>query len=116
MTGMNSSTLALIGLGTVGILSLVFKVMLSSVNHQVNMRMDQEAKDRQDWQMEQVDDSIQAMKGQQIMTNCLAVILRHLITGDHVDDLERAQVNLNEYYQEVEASQRKKAAKYNLRR
>ena len=113
---MSSSTLALIGLGTVAVLSLAFKIMLQSVNHQINMRMDEAEKERQDWQREQVDDSIQTMKGQQVMTNCLAVILRHLITGDHVDDLERAQTNLEQYYQEVEASQRRKAAKYNLHR
>ena len=116
MVEMNSSTLALIGLGTVAVLSLAFKIMLQSINHQINSRMDQAERERQDWQKEQVDDSIQAMKGQQITSTCLTVILRHLITGDHVDDLERSQRELEEYSREVEASQRKKAAKYNLSR
>ena len=116
MVEMNSSTLALIGLGTVAVLSLVFKVMLSSVNHQVNMRMDQAEKERQDWQREQVDDAYQAMKGQQIMSTCLKEILKHLITGDHIDDLENAQRDIEAYAREVEDSQRRKAAKYNIKR
>ena len=116
MTELSSSTLALIGLVTVAVASLAFKIMLNSVNHQINSRMDQAEKDRQDWQREQVDDAYQAMTGQQIMSNCLKEILRHMITGNHVEDLERVQTELEEYSREVEASQRRKAAKYNLRR
>ena len=113
---LNSSMLALIGLGTVTILSLAFKVMLNSVNHQINTRMDQAERERQDWQREQVDDTYQSMKGQQIMSNCLKEILKHLITGDHIDDLERAQKDIEAYAREVEDSQRRKAAKYNIKR
>lgn len=113
---MNSSTLALIGMVTVAIASLAFKIMLNSVNHQINSRMDQAEKERQDWQKEQIEDAYQSMTGQQIMSNCLREILRHLITGDHIDDLERVQTDLEEYAREVERSQRRKAAKYNLKR
>ena len=65
--------------------------------------------------MEQIEDAVRQLKGQEVMTNSLLVILRHMITGDHVEDLERAQSDLEKFRKENDEAMRTKAAKYNLR-
>ena len=69
----------------------------------------------QEFRREQIEDTYRQLKGQQVMTNSLLVILRHMITGNHIEDLERAQTQLSEFQTENEAAIMKKAAKYNLR-
>ena len=55
------------------------------------------------------------MKGQQVIGDCLHEVLRHMTTGNHIEDLERVQAELEAYRQENQAAMMKKAAKYNLR-
>lgn len=47
------------------------------------------------------------------MSSCLAVILRHMITGNHIDDLERAQREVEAFRDENQQAITRKAAKYN---
>lgn len=49
------------------------------------------------------------------MTKSLLVILQHMIYGNHVENLERAQKDLQAFSAENEAAILQKAAKYNLR-
>ena len=69
----------------------------------------------QEFRREQIEDTFRQLKGQQVMTNSLLVILRHMITGNHIEDLERAQTQLSEFQTDNEAALLRKAAKYNLR-
>ena len=49
------------------------------------------------------------------MTNSLLVILQHMIYGNHVENLERAQQDLQAFRADNEAAILEKATKYNLR-
>lgn len=69
----------------------------------------------QEFRKEQIEDTYRQLKGQQVMTNSLLVILRHMITGNHIEDLERAQTQLSEFQTDNEAALLRKASKYNLR-
>ena len=55
------------------------------------------------------------MRGQQVIGDCLHEVLRHMITGNHIEDLERVQTELEAFRQENQSALMKKAAKYNLR-
>lgn len=90
---------------------LVPKLVGSSIDAKFAKR----EREEQDYRMEQIEDAIRQLKGQEVMTNSLLVILRHMITGNHVEDLERAQRDLETFRNENEQALRLKAAKYNLR-
>ena len=85
------------------------------VKRQVYHRMDQAESDRREWQKEQVEDQIRASRGQQVMSDSLNVILRHMIYGNHIEDLERSQQELQTFREENNAAILRKAAKYNIR-
>ena len=111
----DASTLLTIGSLTVMVVGALFTFAIEIVKRQINNRLDRAERERLDWQKEQVEDQIRASKGQQVMSNSLTVILRHLIYGDHVEDLERAQKNLQDFQEESNAAMLRKAAKYNIR-
>lgn len=110
----DTSTLLTIGSLTVMVVGALFTFAIEIVKRQINNRLDEAEQDRRDWQKEQVEDAIRASKGQQVMTNSLMVILRHMIYGNHVEDLERSQQNLQAFEEENNAAMLRKAAKYNI--
>ena len=112
---LSPNTLAWLGAGAIAVLAWLFKWGLDSVKRQVDTRLSQRDRDDRDFRQEQVEDAYNQMMGQQVMTDCLHVMLRHMITGDHVEDLERAQVELNRYREANNQRMTRKAAKYNLR-
>jgi len=104
-----------IGAVTVAVIVYIFNWALRSAERQTNIRWDQkEAADRE-FRKEQIEDSYQQMRGMDILSNGLSVIMRHMITGDHIEDLERAQHQLEAYQTENNNRLMHKAAKYNLR-
>ena len=106
-----------IGVAVVGFLSwilgsLVPKLIGRSIDSQF------EKKDREDreYRKEQIDDTIRQQQSQQVIMNSLLVILRHMITGNHIEDLEKAQKDLEICHKDNEAALLKKAAKYSIQR
>ena len=85
------------------------------VGHSIESSLAKKERADQEYRNEQIEDAIRQQKGQQVITNSLLVILRHMITGNHIEDLERAQGDLQAFNNENEAALRRKAAKYNLR-
>ena len=87
MTTVTIDTEMLLRVGSITVLVigglLTFAVEL--VKRQVYHKMDQAENDRRDWQKEQVEDQIRASRGQQVMSDSLNVILRHMIYGNHVE-------------------------------
>lgn len=81
----------------------------------LDSRFERREREEREYREEQVKDAIRQQKGQQVMTNSLLVILQHMIYGNHVEDLEKAQSELKAFQNENEAAILKKAAKYNLR-
>lgn len=112
---MSNQALVAIGGVTVAVIAWLFKWSLETVKRQVNERLDSKAREDQEFRKEQIEDAYRNMKGQQVTADCLRVILRHLTTGNHVEDLERMQRELEKYSTENQASLMQKAAKYNLR-
>ncbi|MBR6464570.1 MAG: hypothetical protein IKS81_04700, partial [Verrucomicrobia bacterium] len=78
-------------------------------------RFARKEREDQDFRKEQIEDAILQGQGQQVMSTCLAEILKHMITGNHIEDLERAQQDLESFRRDNEAALLRKAAKYNLR-
>jgi hypothetical protein len=111
----DARTLLSIGSLTVIVIGALFTWAFEIVKRQVNRRMDQAEEERRDWQKEQVEDAIRASKGQMVMSDSLNVILRHMIYGNHVEDLEKSQRALMAFQQEQNDAMLRKAAKYNLR-
>lgn len=107
-----------ITLGTVALVLFGFVVafLVERFKKQVNARLDDAEADRKDFQREQVEDAIDAMEGQALMMDSLRGILQHLITGDHISDLERMQDKLEKYSDASTKRQREKAAKWNIKR
>lgn len=115
MITLSNTALAGIGVVTVAIIVYLFKYFLRSAERQTNLRWDQkEAADRE-FRKEQIEDAYQQMRGMEILSNGLSVMMRHMITGDHIEDLERAQQQLEAYQTENNSRLMHKAAKYNLR-
>ena len=110
----DASTLLTIGSLTVIVVGALFTFAVEIVKRQINKRLDEAEQDRRDWQKEQVEDAIRASKGQQVMTNSLLVILRHMIYGNHTEELERSQKSLQAFEEENNAAMLRKAAKYNI--
>ena len=112
---MSTSALASIGVIAVAVIAYAFNWAVRSAERQTNIRWDQkEAADRE-FRKEQIEDAYQQMKGMEILSNGLSVMMRHMITGDHIEDLERAQQQLEAYQAENNDRMMHKAAKYNLR-
>ena len=113
---LSSRTIAIIGSVTIGFLVWLFKFALESVKRDVNKRWDEKDKADQDYRKEQIEDAFRQQQGQIIMSDCLAQIMKHMITGNHVEDLEKQQPRLEAFRSENESALLKKATKYNLRR
>ena len=111
----DTSTLLTIGSLTVMVVGALFTFAIEIVKRQINNRLDKAEQDRREWQKEQIEDAIRASKGQQVMSDSLNCVLRHMIYGDHVDDLEKSQRELQAFREETNAAMLRKAAKYNLR-
>ena len=107
LTKVGAVTILIIG----GLITFVVELM----KRQVNKRLDKAERDRESWQREQVEDAIRASKGQQVMSDTLTVLLRHMIYGNHIEDLERSQQELQDFRRENNEAMLRKAAKYNLR-
>ena len=115
MIQLSSTALIGVGITTVAVIAWIFNWALRSAERQTNIRWDQkEAADR-DFRKEQIEDAYQQMRGMEILSNGLSVMMRHMITGDHIDDLEHAQQALEAYQSENNTRLMRKAAKYNLR-
>lgn len=97
------------------VMGWVFKFALESVKRDVNKRWDEKDRDDKEYRKEQIEDAIRAQRGQQVMGNALREILRHMITGNHIEDLERVQQDLEVYSAENNEALLKKAAKHNMR-
>jgi len=104
-----------IGTITVLIIGALVTFAVELVKRQVYKRMDRDDENRREWQKEQVEDAIRASKGQEVMSDCLNVILSHMIYGNHVESLQQAQRDLQAFREENSEAMRRKAAKYNLR-
>jgi len=85
------------------------------VGSSIDARFARKERADQEYRKEQIEDAIRQQEGQQVMTDSLLVILRHMITGNHIEDLEKAQRDLEAFRSKNEAAMRLKAAKYNLR-
>lgn len=109
---MNSQLYVFVGIGTVAVVSWLFKWWITST---LDSKFAKREREDQEFRKEQIEDTYRQLKGQQVMTNSLLVILRHMITGNHIEDLESAQSQLSEFQAENNAAIMKKAAKYNLR-
>ena len=112
---MNTAGLAGIGAITVAVIVYLFNWALRSVERQTNLRWDKKEADDREFRKEQIEDTFQQMRGMEILSNGLSVLMRHMITGDHIDELERAQQALEAYQSENNTRLMRKAAKYNLR-
>ena len=107
---------AAIGAAFIGLLIWVLGWLVPKlVGSSIDARFARKERADQEYRKEQVEDTVRQIKGQDVMTNSLLVILRHMTTGNHVEDLERAQSQLEAFRKENESALRLKAAKYNLR-
>lgn len=113
---LSTGTLALIGTGTLAFFAWLFRFALESVKRDVNKRWDEKDKADQDYRKEQIEDAFRQQQGQIIMSDAIAQIMKHMITGNHIEDLEKQQQRLEAFREENERSLIKKATKYNLRR
>jgi len=103
---------AAIGVLIVTIIGWLFKWW---IGWSLDARFARKEQEDAEFRREQIEDAIMTMKGQQVMTKSLLVILRHEIYGNHVEDLERSQADLQTFQADTDAAILKKAAKYNLR-
>lgn len=100
-----------IGVLVVGAAGWLLKWWLSK---SLDARFEKREQEEREFRREQIEDAIRQQQGQQVMSSSLQVILRHMITGDHIEDLEKAQAQLEEFTKENNASLLRKAAKYNM--
>lgn len=85
------------------------------VGKSIDSRFERKDREEREYRKEQIEDAIRQQEGQQVMTDSLLVILRHMITGNHIEDLEKAQKDLEAFRSKNESAMRLKAVKYNLR-
>lgn len=85
------------------------------ITKSLDARFERRERDEREYRKEQIMDSVRQQQGQQVMTNSLLVILRHMIYGNHITDLEKAQNALKAFDDANTAAMQEKAAKYNLR-
>lgn len=109
---MTPSGYAIVGFCVVGAIVWLAKWWITK---SLDARFAAKKREDDDFRREQIEDTFRQLKGQQVMTNGLLVVLRHEIYGNHVEDLEKAQGELKAFQNENEAAILKKAAKYNLR-
>ena len=81
----------------------------------LDARFDRKEREDAEYRKEQVEDAYRQARGQQVMGDCLHEVLRHMITGNHIDDLERVQNELESFRAENAQAILRKATKYNLR-
>ena len=107
---------AIIGAVIVGILVWALGWLIPKlVGKSIDSQFEKKDRKEQEYRKEQIEDAMRQQEGQQVMTDSLLVILRHMITGNHVEDLERAQNDLQDFRDKNERAMRLKAIKYNLR-
>lgn len=111
----DAQILTQVGAVTLLVISGIVTFVVELMKRQVNKRLDKAEEDRREWQKEQVEDAIRSSKGQQVMSDSLNVILQHMIYGNHVENLERSQQELQDFRRENTEAMLRKAAKYNLR-
>ena len=106
------------GYVTIGVIAVAIIGWLMKwwITKTLDSKFSKREREDQEFRKEQIEDTYRQLKGQQVMTNSLLVILRHMTTGNHIEDLEHAQVELSSFQRDNEAAMMKKAAKYNLSR
>ena len=85
------------------------------VGNSIDSKFAKREREDQEYRKEQVEDALRQMRGQQVIGDCLHEVLRHMITGNHVEDLERVQRELEAFRADNQAALMRKAAKYNMR-
>lgn len=103
---------AAIGITVVTVIGFLFKWWITKT---LDSKFSKREREEADFRKEQIEDAIRQSQGQQVMTNSLLVILRHMIYGNHVEDLERSAKDLQAFHDANESAMMRKAAKYNLR-
>jgi hypothetical protein len=106
---LSDKALIWIGGGVIALAVIIIKWALDRVLRKVDQRLDERDKENE-------EDVLHSLKGQQVVMDCLHEMLRHMITGDHIADLERVQTEMEGYRQENKDRTLKKAAKYESRR
>lgn len=113
---MTAGTYAAVGAAFLGLLTWVLGWLVPKlIGSSIDARFARKEREDQEYRKEQIEDAIRQQEGQQVMTDSLLVILRHMITGNHVEELERAQSDLEAFRTKNEAAMRLKAVKYKLR-
>ena len=116
MEAMTPAVYAVVGAVVVGILVWTLGWLVPKlVGKSIDTRFEKKDREEQEYRKEQIEDALRQQEGQQVMTDSLLVILRHMITGNHVEDLQKAQKNLEDFQSKNERAMRLKAIKYNLR-
>lgn len=108
----SGSGYAAIGVLAVAVVGFFFKWWITKT---LDSKFARREKEEAEFRKEQIEDAIRQSQGQQVMTNSLLVILRHMIYGNHVEDLERSAKDLQAFHDANENAIIRKAAKYNLR-
>lgn len=108
---------ATLGAAFLALLAWIFGWLVPKlVGNSIDARFARKERTDQEYRVEQVEDALRQMKGQQVIGDCLHEVLRHMITGNHISDLERVQTELEAFRAENQTALLKKAAKYNLKR
>ena len=111
-----NGTYAVIGIAVVSFLVWIAGVLIPKlIGKTIDSRFEKRDREEREYRKEQIEDAIRQQRGQQVTTDCLHEILRHMITGNHIEDLERVQKELEAFRDENNQSLMRKAAKYNLR-
>ena len=114
---MSTSVYVTVGAAFLGLLVWVLGWLVPKlVGSSIDARFARKERDDQEYRVEQVEDAMRQMKGQQVIGDCLHEVLRHMITGNHVEDLERVQTELESFRNENRTALMKKAAKYKISR
>ena len=85
------------------------------IGNSIDSKLMKRDREEQEYRKEQVEDQLRQMRGQLVIGDCLHEVLRHMITGNHIEDLERVQSELEAFRVENQTALIKKAAKYNSR-
>ena len=111
-----TNTYIIIGAAVVGFVGWALGILIPKlVGKSIDMRFEKREREEMEYRKEQVEDALRQMKGQQVIGDCLHEVLRHMITGNHVEDLERVQTELEAFRAENQEALMRKAAKYNIR-
>lgn len=113
---MSTSIYVAVGAAFLGLLVWVLGWLVPKlVGSSIDARFARKERSEQEYRVEQVEDALRQMRGQQVIGDCLHEVLHHMITGNHIEDLERVQRELEAFRSENQTALMKKAAKYNLR-